>query len=84
MTVHCDCTGKAPWPAMLKLSVAGQGRFYLCRECGAVREEVCRVDGTVIEIHYHDSADAADLSPVVLEQVRAILDAPEFEQLALF
>jgi len=50
--VFCDCTGEAPWPAMLKLNVAGRNRFYLCRECSTVREQVCRADGTIIETRY--------------------------------
>jgi hypothetical protein len=53
MSIVCDCTAAPPWPRMRRLHVAGTGRWYLCRECGALREEVCRGDGTIQETRWH-------------------------------
>ena len=37
---HCDCTGSPPWPAMIRLHAGGPKRYYLCPECGAVKEDI--------------------------------------------
>jgi hypothetical protein len=81
--VFCDCVGAPPWPVMQRLNVAGPNRYYVCRACGTVREEVCRVDGTILETHFHKARDGG-LPRVVAEQARDILDGPRYEQLSLF
>jgi len=37
---YCDCTGSPPWPAMMRLHGGAPNHYYLCLECGAVREDV--------------------------------------------
>ena len=73
-SVYCDCDGP-PWPEMPRLNAAGLNRYYLCRRCGTVREDLCRHDGTIISTRRHN-VESADLPAAVVEQARAILDAP--------
>lgn len=51
---HCDCTGMSPWPAMMRLHGGSPHRYYLCRRCGAVREDVYSA-GAIVEHRWHDS-----------------------------
>ena len=83
--VFCDCTGASPWPVMLRVHVGGElSRFYLCRRCGTIRENEARPDGTLTgKVRYHH-LETADLPAAVVEQVRAILEAPNYDQLDLF
>jgi hypothetical protein len=81
--VFCDCTAAPPWPEMQRLSVAGPNRYYLCRACGRVREEVCRADGTIVEVCFHKVVDGS-LPPAAAEQARDLLTRPRYEQLSLF
>jgi hypothetical protein len=84
MTVYCDCYGP-PWPKMKRIHVGGElSRFYLCRRCGTIREEAGRPDGTLTgAVRYH-KLDSVDLPAAVVEQARATLDAPHYDQLSLF
>lgn len=79
---HCDCTGAPPWPAMVRLRTGGPNRYYLCRQCGAVREDVYR-DSLIVERNWHDAANGA-LSESVREEARHILGMPRGEQLRLW
>jgi hypothetical protein len=68
---------------MQRLNVVGPHRYYVCQACGTVREEVCRVDGTILDTRFH-RAQSDDLPPVAAEQARDILERPRYEQLSLF
>ena len=81
--IVCDCTAAPPWPPMTRLHVAGTSRWYLCRRCGAVREEVCRVDGTILETRWH-SEGGDGLPGVVAGEVGELMERVECEQLGLF
>jgi hypothetical protein len=48
-----------------------------------VREEVCRADGTIVEVRFHRVVDGS-LPPVAAEQARDLLTRPRYEQLSLF
>lgn len=81
---YCDCTGRTPWPAMIRLHVGGEmNRYYLCRRCGTIREHVCRSDGTIIENRYHH-LESTDLPAAVVAQAREILTQPRYKQAPLF
>ena len=68
---------------MQRLNVVGPNRYYVCRACSTVREDVCRADGTILETHFH-KAQSDNLPPVVIEQARDILEQPRYEQPSLF
>jgi hypothetical protein len=81
---YCDCTGRPPWPSMLRLHVGGESnRYYICRQCGTIREHVCRTDGTIVESHFHH-LESVSLPAAVVEQAREILSRPHFKQGNLF
>ncbi len=79
---HCDCTGLPPWSAMVRLHAGAPHRYYLCRACGAVREDIYH-DGAIIEHRWHDAPDGA-LPSAVREEALEILYAPRGEQLKLW
>jgi hypothetical protein len=79
---YCDCSGSAPWPAMLRLHAGGPHRYYLCRACGAVREDLYH-DGAIVAHRWHDSPDGT-LPAAVREEASEVLAAPRGEQLGLF
>lgn len=83
MSVPCDCTAGPPWPRMRRLHVAGAGRWYLCRACGALREDVCRADGTIRETRFH-TVESDGLPEMVREAVGEMMGRGEYEQLGLF
>jgi hypothetical protein len=63
-------------------SIHPPARYYLCRECGAIREDPTRGDGTMAdETRWHE-LESTDLPAAVVEQVRAILEQPSFGQLS--
>ena len=70
---------------MARIHVGGEmSRFYLCRKCETIRDDNARRDGTLTgETHYH-ALDSANLPAAVVEQARALLDAPGYDQLSLF
>lgn len=82
--MYCDCNGPA-WPKMMRIRVGGiLAHFYLCRQCRVIRENECRPDGTLTgNVHYHE-LNSGGLPSAVVEQVRDILDTPNFSQLSLF
>jgi hypothetical protein len=81
---YCDCTGP-PWPSMLRLHAGGTlARFYLCQRCGAIREDKTQTDGTIADTTFHANLESVDLPAAVVEQARAILSAPRYEQGTLF
>jgi hypothetical protein len=85
MSVTCyNCEGP-PWPKMLRLASDGTpAYFYLCRDCGAIREDLHLRDGTLTgETYWHD-IESASLPAAVVEQAREILDKPNYRQLSLF
>ena len=82
MNAWCDCSGAAPWVAMVRLHAGGPHRYYLCRACGAVREDVYR-EGSIVEHRWHDEPDGA-LPAAVGEEALAVLRAPRGEQMPLF
>ena len=67
---------------MHRLHGGGPNRYYLCAECGAIREDVYR-DGTIIEHRWHEAPDDA-LPEAAREEAREILEAPDGEQLELW
>ena len=79
---HCDCTGSPPWPPMIRLHAGGPNRYYLCRECGAVREDFYQ-SGAIVDRHWHDAPDGM-LPAAVTEEALHILSAPGGDQLALW
>ncbi len=77
----CNCTGAPPWPGMVKLSANATHRYYVCRECGAVCEEVCRPDGAVAEVRWH-AADRRDALPAsIVGQMQNVLEQIEPEMI---
>ena len=79
---HCDCTASPPWSAMIRLHAAGPNRYYLCPECGAVKEDVYH-GGAIVEHRWHDAPDATLPKPVS-EEALQILETPRGEQLGLW
>lgn len=65
----CTCTGNPPWPAMMRLHVDGLNRYYVCLECGTIREEICESEGTIAYVRIYE-AGSEELPAVVVEQVR--------------
>ena len=76
----CDCTGRPPWPVMTRLHVGGLNRYYLCPECGAIREEICQPDGTITAVHIHRTPEA--LSQAVRQQARQLRQQPKAKQMS--
>jgi hypothetical protein len=64
---------------MIRLQAGGPNRFYLCPECGAVREDVYE-DGAIVEHRWHDAPDGT-LPEAVREEALEILEEPRGEPL---
>lgn len=64
-----------------QVPVGGSSRYYVCPECGAVREEATDTGGT-IKVRYH-ALNSEALSKIVVEKARAILEQLKPEQLKL-
>jgi tetratricopeptide (TPR) repeat protein len=64
-----------------QISVGGPSRYYVCPECGAVREEAKDTDGA-LKVKYH-ALNSAALSKIVVEKARSILEQLKPEQLRL-
>jgi len=79
---YCNCTGAPPWPAMIRLHAGGPNRYYLCRACGSVREDVYRGDA-IVEQRWHEAPEEPLPRPVQKEAA-AFLEAVEGEQLSLW
>ena len=79
---YCDCVGAPPWPGMMRLHGGGPNRYYLCRACGAVREDVYR-EGAIVEHRWHERLNG-ELPGGVREEARRVLDPPRGEQLTLW
>lgn len=75
----CNCTGAPPWPGMARLaaSVARPDRYFVCPECGAIREEICRADGSIEQVRWHTRDQWEALPAMVAEQARRTLDEIE-------
>lgn len=67
---------------MLRLHGGGPNRYYLCRACGAVREDVYR-DGAIVAHCWHDAPNGALPDPV-RHEADAILAMPHLHQLPLW
>ncbi len=78
---RCDCTGYPPWPVMIRLRGGGPNRYYLCRECDAVREDIYH-SGAIVDHRWHDTPDGR-LPEAVKEEALAILEIPNGEQMEL-
>ena len=75
---------RAAWAqqSMRPIPVGGPSQYFLCPECGAVREEVRANDGTIARVKYYGlNSDA--LSKLVIEKARAILEQIKPDQLKL-
>ena len=68
---------------MIRLHTNTTSRYYLCRQCGTIREHACRPDGTIVATALH-RLDSVDLPAAVVEQAREILTRPDYEQPTLF
>ena len=79
---HCNCPGDPPWPAMIRLHAGGPNRYYLCRECGSVREDVYRGDAIVDQLGHNGPEDP--LSRSVRDEAAELLEIVEGEQLTLW
>jgi hypothetical protein len=67
---------------MVRLHGGAPCRYYLCRACSAVREDVYR-EGAIVAHRWHDAPDGA-LPAAVREEALQVLAAPRGEQLGLF
>ena len=85
MSPSCSNCDGPPWPQMMRLQAGGvPAYFYLCLQCGAIREDAHLRDGTIIGTRWHTDLKRARLPDAVAHQAREILDRPSFEQLKLF
>jgi tetratricopeptide (TPR) repeat protein len=67
--------------SMHQIAVGGPSRYFVCPECGAVREEAHDKEGKT-KVRYHGlNSDA--LSKIVIEKARTILEQLKPEQLKL-
>ena len=66
---------------MIRLHAGGPSRYYLCRQCGAVREDVYR--GRAIVTHRWHNAPDKTLPKAVREEALEVLDMLKGEQLEL-
>lgn len=83
MSRHCDCDGP-PWPLMMRIHAGGvPAIFHLCQDCGTIREDVTRRDGTIYATRFY-SLDSDGPPASVTVQARDILDRPKFTQMDLF
>jgi len=67
---------------MTRLHAGAPNRYYLCLECGAVREDVYG-GGAITGHRWHDAPDGT-LPTAVYEEVVEILATPSGEQLELW
>jgi len=67
---------------MMRLHGGAPNRYYLCRECGAVREDVYR-DGAIVEHRWHDEPDGR-LPAGVRQEALRVLGMPHAEQLGFW
>jgi len=78
---YCDCTGAPPWPEMFRLHGGSPHHYYLCLECGAVREDVYE-SGAISEHRWYDTLEG--LPGAVRAEALEVLGAPRGEQLELW
>lgn len=58
-------------------------RYYVCPQCGMIREDIPKPDGSVAITHLHPP-ESFSLPAAVIEKVRDILAVPNYRQLSLF
>jgi len=66
--VRCGCTGSPPWSAMIDLHAGGPNPYYLCRECGAVRDDIYQ-SGAIVDHRWHH-APTGSLPAAVRKEAR--------------
>ena len=66
---------------MIRLHAGAPNRYYLCRECGAAREDVYR-GKAIVQRQWHD-APYGTLPEPVRQEALELLEAPSGEQLDL-
>lgn len=67
---------------MIRLHAGGPNRYYLCLECGAVKQDVYR-GGVIVEHRWHDAPDGT-LPKAVREEALEVLTVPRGNQMKLF
>ncbi len=80
-TRQCDCS--RPWPAMIRLSVAGLDRYYLCPACGCIRHEAANGPGLIDDIAFYHINDPR-VPELVWHEARRLMNRPAYNQLDLF
>ncbi len=68
--------------SMRPIPVGGPSRYFLCPECGAVREEMVSEDGKIARVKYY-GLNSSSLSKIVIEKAHAILEQLKPDQLKL-
>ncbi len=81
--LFCNCTGTFPWPSLAALSAGAPNGYYVCRECGAVCEQVRRPDGSAAQTRWYDSGEWDGLPPQVKQQARRLLEQIEPDMLPI-
>jgi hypothetical protein len=67
---------------MMRLHGGAPSRYYLCRRCSAIREDVYR-EGAIVEHRWYDGPNGR-LPAGVLQEAVEILALPGGEQLGLW
>jgi tetratricopeptide (TPR) repeat protein len=68
--------------SMRPISIRGPSQYFVCPECGAVREEMRDAEGAIARVKYH-GLNSDTLSKMVVEKARAILEQIKPEHLKL-
>ena len=71
---YCDCTGSPTLTSDDLLAHRRPNRFYLCPECGAMKEDVYQ-DGAIVEHRWQDTSHGA-LLKAMKEGALEVLELP--------
>ena len=77
----CDCS--KPWPKMVRLSIGGLDRYYVCPHCGCIRHETAPGPGLLDDIIFYHVNDPR-VPEIVWGEARHIMERPVYYQLGLF